>query len=257
MNVLDHGSVELVTSWGSDEDIIRAARQSTDGAFRGWGPIHGPKCPKTTALWKDMAHHCTCVPTAGDEKLLKYLYTHKHMSPFEMCGATFEVKAPIFVFREWHRHRTQGYNEMSARYIPIPDENYLPDVARLLTQATGNKQAQGTGKVLTEYGAHDFRIELADAYRKAQVLYETALNSGVPKELARLIIPVGRYSKMWASANLRNWMQFLTLRNDAAAQWEIQQYAIAVQDLLKSLFPRTIALFEEEKNGVDEHDQAS
>jgi thymidylate synthase (FAD) len=82
ISVLDNGFVRLTQSWGSDEDIIRAARQSTDGAFRGWTKEDGSE---------------------GDIKLLRYLYTHKHMSPFEMAGATFEIKAPIFVFREWHR----------------------------------------------------------------------------------------------------------------------------------------------------------
>lgn len=240
IKVLDFGHVELKQSWGSDEDIIRAARQSTDGAFRGWGPFicldcSGLECKRCKGTGE----------MPGDEKLLGYLYTHNHMTPFEMAGATFEIKAPIMVFREWHRHRTQSYNEMSARYIPIPDENYIPSVERLMAQGGTNKQAQGIGTALTEDGAREFQRELGKAYRQDQILYETALASGIPKELARLVLPVGRYSKMWASANLRNWMQFLTLRNAPDAQWEIQEYARVVQALLKEKFPRVIALFEE------------
>src|SRR5258705_7564091 len=115
--VLDHGYVQLVEHWGSDERIIEAARMSTSKGFEGW---------------------------EKDAKLLKYLWAHKHLTPFEMAGASFEVQAPIFVFREWHRHRTQSYNEMSARYAPLPDLNYVPTVARLM---------QGGGHLTRKAGA--------------------------------------------------------------------------------------------------------
>src|SRR5213595_1562338 len=91
-----------------------------------------------------------------DEKLLSYLYKNQHATPFEMAGLVIEVKAPIFVFREWHRHRTQSYNEMSARYVPLPDENYKPTVERIVDgaiAAAGNRQAQGLGPLQIE-GAH-------------------------------------------------------------------------------------------------------
>lgn len=240
--VLDHGEVTLVDSWGSDENIIRAARQSTDGAFRGWGP-KCEQCNREQGRGHKMGCYCETY-VAGDEKLLRYLYTHNHMTPFEMAGAIFEVKAPIFVFREWHRHRTQSYNEMSARYIPIPDENYIPSLERLQRVDTKNKQAGTTGATLTEQAAKDINHQIETMYMTSQKSYEWFLSLGCPKELARIVLPVGRYSKMWASANLRNWMQFLTLRNAPEAQWEIQQYAQAVQDTLKERFPRTIALFE-------------
>jgi thymidylate synthase (FAD) len=185
----------------------------------------------------------------GDEKLLKFLYDNKHMTPFEMAGATFEVQLPIFVVREWHRHRTQSFNEMSARYTPLPDVNYVPSVERLLINSKTNKQA-GTVK-----GADELTPELAEAYQAglidfygiAQRNYEVALRNGVPKELARLVLPVGRYSRMRASANLRNWMQFLTLRDDPAAQWEIRQYASTLREVLATIFPRTLALFVEKR----------
>lgn len=226
MKVLDEGYVELVEAWGSDEAIIEAARMSTNKGFKGWGTLDAP----------------------GDEKLLRYLYTHKHATPFEMAGMVIEVKAPIFVFREWHRHRTQSYNEMSARYVPMPDENYVPTVDRVLEGAntkTANKQAQGSGKPMDRFDANGWIQELLDLYEYAQTVYENGLNRGVPKELARLAIPVGRYSRMRASANLRNWLGFLTLRLAPDAQWEIRQYAQAVDLLIAERFPRTWKLFRE------------
>ncbi len=167
-----------------------------------------------------------------------------------MGGLILEVKAPIFVFREWHRHRTQSYNEMSARYIPLPDENYMPSIERLMTganTATTNKQAQGSKK-LSELDAVDFQADLEDLYIHAQAVYARAIKSGVPKELARLPVPVARYSRMRASANLRNWLAFLTLRMNPAAQWEIRQYADAVGQIVKENFPRTWDLFEAEQS---------
>jgi flavin-dependent thymidylate synthase len=484
--ILDHGSLSLIDKWGSDESIIEAARMSTAKGFLGWGTTEKP----------------------GDEKLLQYLYERKHHTPFEMSGMTIEVQAPIFVFREWHRHRTQclagstklffdpsghgpftikhifkhfgpdiqelklrcvnektlkseytsivnvwesgekdvfdveakgvstircssdhrfftpsgwktlkeiisipddksidintnnaeiyvsvksstnlkapnelwlpvsgweneyqisshgrvkktstneefneftstndGYqciglisadkselrgihmmvldafespykdgmecihldknpsnnnisnlqwkdckkskfktvpqeilsvkyagtemtydievsdpwhnfvaegfivhnsvNEMSARYIPLPDVNYIPSVERLLLNSKVNKQA-GTIKgseILDEQGAESFRASLAETYREQQSLYEKALQMGVPKELARVHLPVGRYSRMRVSANLRNWLGFLTLRMAPDAQWEIRQYANSVAELISLSFPRTYGLF--------------
>jgi len=221
--VLDHGYVQLVETWGSDERFIEAARMSTGKGFEGW---------------------------EKDEKLLAYLYNHKHSTPFEMGGMVIEVKAPIFVFREWHRHRTQSYNEMSARYIPLPDENYRPSIERLVAganTATTNKQAQGSGALLTVEAAVAWRERLVELYAQAQAVYESGIALGVPKELARLSVPVARYSRMRASANLRNWLAFLTLRKAPAAQWEIRQYADAVGELVAKHFPRTWVLFEEEQ----------
>ncbi len=228
IDLLDNGYVQLVEAWGSDSRFIEAARMSTDGGFKGWGTPDSP----------------------GDERLLAYLYNNKHSTPFEMGGLILEVKAPIFVFREWHRHRTQSYNEMSARYIPLPDENYMPSIERLLTganTATTNKQAQGLGGLSAD-NAEDFRLMLESLYEHAQIVYDAGLKWGVPKELARLPVPVARYSRMRASANLRNWLAFLTLRMNPAAQWEIRQYADAVGQLVKENFPRTWDLFEAEQS---------
>jgi thymidylate synthase (FAD) len=162
-----------------------------------------------------------------------------------MAGMVIEVQAPIFVFREWHRHRTQSYNEMSARYTPLPDLNYVPTVERLLINSKTNKQAGAlTGAdTLDEVTAEGFRVQLVQMYAQQENLYQAALQCGVPKELARIHLPVGRYSRMRASANLRNWLAFLTLRMDATAQWEIRQYADEVGVFIAKQFPRTWELF--------------
>jgi len=220
LKVLDHGYVDLIETWGSDERIVEAARMSTNKGFKGWGEPGAP----------------------GDEKLLRYLWENKHATPFEMAGAVFEVKAPIFVFREWHRHRTQSFNEMSGRYVALPDENYMPSVERLMTVGGKNKQAQSTGAVLSVGEAESFCTALRLSYHSQQMLYDNALTAGVPKELARICLPVARYSKMRASANLRNWLGFLTLRAEPHAQWEIQQYAYAIADILREKFPRTLEI---------------
>lgn len=273
IQVLDHGYVEFIEAWGYGKEgmlpernvdgdyevgIIEAARQSTQGSFRGWEPTacdcdhyereqaanEGP----TSKMFQGgvtVSHQpdCASVKSPGDARLLAYLHNNNHATPFEFAGMVIEVQAPIFVFREWHRHRTQSYNEMSARYAPLPDLNYVPDIARLLKKGdNGNRQSQSTGKTLTVQAAEFFKETLKFRYEDQQRLYENALAVGVPKELARLVLPVGRYSKMRASANLRNWLQFLYLRADPAAQWEIQQYAYAVGRIIKEKFPQTYAL---------------
>lgn len=223
VDLLDHGYVELIETWGSDERIVEAARMSTGKGFKGWGT---PDVP-------------------GDEKLLRFLWENKHATPFEMAGLTIEVKAPIMVFREWHRHRTQSYNEMSARYVPLPDENYVPSMERMLAggQAVTNKQASGAS--LPEADALEWLAELSDVYAHAQRVYESGIRRGIARELARLPVPVARYSRMRASANLRNWLAFLTLRQAPNAQWEIRQYANAVSEIVAQRFPRTASLFAE------------
>lgn len=237
--ILDHGYVSFVEAWGQgssenvslkdDEEkeagIIEAARQSTQGSFRGW---------------------------EEDHKLLSFLFNSKpqHAGPFEFAGMVIEVQAPIFVFREWHRHRTQSYNEMSARYAPLPDLNYVPSIERIMINSghkVSNKQA-GTikdAKVIGVEGARAFQRILEHLYEQLEENYQIYMLEGVPKELARCLLPVGRYSRMRASANLRNWLAFMTLRHDPGAQWEIQQYAAVVGDIISVTFPRVWKLFDD------------
>lgn len=287
IKVLDYGYVKYVEHWGSDERIIEAARMSTNKGFEGWGTGPCLKCQEAGRLSKidnlyinydkmkealgtednPGCSHCKGTGKAvGDEKLLAYLWNNKHATPFEMGGMVLEVQAPIFVFREWRTHRTAAqvadeyqwddcfpgdcsYNEMSARYAPLPNDNYIPTVERLMINSKSNKQAgviKGA-KELTEGDAEWFRDCLQSTYEQQEELYQVALKSGIPKELARVHLPVGRYSRMRACANLRNWLAFLTLRMAENAQWEIRQFANAVAVLIKERFPRTYELFEGRK----------
>ena len=253
-SVLDHGTVRLIESWGSDEGIIESARLSTGGkGFLGWGPeCKECRCNIGYEANQRECNVCGNKLVPGDEKLLRYLWENKHATPFEMAGATFEVQLPIFVVREWHRHRTQSYSEASARYAPLPDVNYVPAFGRLITApgiAITNKQAGALkgADLLTEAKARVFIRKMENHYAAAQALYEEALGDGVPKELARIGLPVGRYTRMRASANLRNWLGFLILRDDVNAQWEIQQYARTVSSVLAACFPRTLSLFQEKR----------
>lgn len=248
--ILDHGYLALVESWGSDERIVEAARMSTSKGFQGWGDMC-QNCYQWTTKAAPTCPACKgkgYIP--GDEKLLKYLWDNRHATPFEMAGLVVEVQAPIMVFREWHRHRTQSYNEMSARYTPLPDVNYLPTAERCLFVNGANRQANAVkgADELTHESALEWLAELTECYAHAERVYQSGLRRGIPKELARLPVSVGRYSRMRASANLRNWLAFLTLRSDCvpeggAAQWEIRQFANAVGSLIEKAFPRTYELF--------------
>lgn len=232
MQVLDNGYIRLVESWGRGDagvpeaGIIEAARQSTQGSFRGW---------------------------ELDQKLLAFLYNSvpRHSSPFEFAGMTIETQAPIAVFREWHRHRTQSYNEMSARYAPLPDLNYVPTLDRLFLSDPKNKQSTGVdgAEALNVNEAGVWLDALTEGYRVCEKIYQAGLRAGVPKEVARMILPVGRYSRMRASANLWNWLHFLVLRYHPRAQWEIRQYATLLgEQIIAEEFPRVWSLFSEGRN---------
>lgn len=259
IEVLDHGYVSRVETWGSDERIVESARMSTNKGFQGWGEfVTCTRCKGRGKVWVDFDRQCCsdifdpCPEcngqkgkgTHGDEKLLRYLYEHSHFSPFEMCGMTIEVQAPIFVIREWQRHRTQSFSELSSRYTEMPELFYVPSEDRLRNggQSKTNKQASGAR---AHYCISDVQNMIGGLAQQAFGEYRQMLDMGVARELARLVLPVNTYSRMRASANLRNWMAFLTLRLDAAAQWEIRQYAEAVAEMVKDAFPRTYGLFAE------------
>ena len=142
-----------------------------------------------------------------------------------------------------------SYNEMSARYAPLPDLYYVPTVNRLMQSAGRNKQAQGAGEIELSRETAEYFVDsprhLRQIYALAEGVYQAALECGIPKEVARLVIPVGHYSRMRAKANLRNWLSFLSLRTAKTAQWEIRQFAFAVGQIMNNVFPRTMALWEE------------
>lgn len=218
ISVLDYGYVKSIDGWGSDESIIEAARMSTAKGFQGWD---------------------------RDAGLLSYLWKHKHHTPFEMGGSIIEVQAPIFVVREWMRHRTQSFNELSARYVELPDLYYIPSIERLMhgRQSTRNKQSSDEG--FTEAAASILQSNFEQATKESRVTYEYLIEQGVARELARLVIPMNQYTRFRASANLRNWLHFLGLRLDESAQWEIREFSKALSIIIRGRFPRTYALFEE------------
>ncbi len=268
IDVLDHGYVELIEPYGHgksgagfrdhqdptvDENdyevgIIEAARQSTQGSFRGWEPAPCDCIYRDRVYLDKHPDACASMKNPGDKKLLKFLYEKGHSTPFEFAGMILEIFAPIAIYREWQRHRTQGYSESSARYAPLEAIDYMPNESILVARAaeaavTSNRQASGSGYVPSPGEVGDWLQSQRILYAEFERHYQRGLAIGIPKEVARMGMPVGRYSKMRAVANLRNWLGFLTLRLDPAAQWEIRQYAQAVATIVEATFPRTYSLF--------------
>lgn len=209
MNVLDRGFVELVDKMGSDLRICEAARVSTG----------------TTA---DKGNE-------KNRKLIRYLYKNEHLSPFEKVVLEFHVKCPIFVARQWFRHRTMSFNEQSARYKKFEWECYHPEEWR--TQDIENKQGalEEEFDILKRYGIDLVNRDLVDTYDSCQDFYDTSLAEGMAREQARIVMPVGQYTEFFMTVNLRNLFHFLELRMHEHAQWEIRQYANVICDIIKSI----------------------
>lgn len=223
IKVLDHGFVRLVDSMGSDLSVVRAARVSYDAAWR---------------AGED--------PAGSDTKLIKFLWNRKHTSPFEAVTFTFEVYAPIFVFRQWQRHRTWSFNELSARYRPLPEVYYLPDPALIGIQSKDNKQGRMTVDDKILINEREMQVAmLNEQCRQAFILYRILLDQGWPRELARSILPVNTYSHMFATVNLMNLKKFFTLRSDPHAQYEIRVYSDAMKELVRPVVPVCIAAWEQ------------
>jgi thymidylate synthase (FAD) len=220
VSLLDHGYVRLVDSMGGDLSISRAARVSYDAAWRA-GQDQG-----------------------SDERLIHYLWRNRHATPFEAVTLTFEVYAPIFVLRQWHRHRTWTYNELSARYRELPEVFYVPDPALIGEQSTDNKQGRQAGDPgLIEQRAAQVKSYEA-ACRASFDQYRWMLARGWPRELARSVLPFSTYSHMFATVNMRNLFAFLDLRDDAHAQYEIRVYAEAMRELARGVAPVAVAAWE-------------
>lgn len=250
--VLDKGYLKLINWMGDDEEIVEAARMSTGRGFVGWLPyrrcelcdyVDGPKLPDCTDTgghrWKEFPR--------GDVGFLEYIYSHKHMTPFEMPDLIVEFKAPIVVVWEWVRHRTQSFNIESGRYVQLANEHYVPDQSRFKKQSTINKQDSGL-ELFDPADAAMFATMLAGEQEQNYENYEYLVQHGVAKEVARLNAPMSRYTRGRAKANLRNWLAFLLLRkqsNHSKPQWEIAQYAEAIGTIIQTLWPRTYELFEE------------
>lgn len=227
IHVLDHGFVRLVDSMGSDLSIARNARVSYDAEWRA-GEDEG-----------------------SDARLINYLYKNHHNTPFEAVTFTFDVKAPIFVFRQWHRHRTQSFNELSARYRELPAEFYVPEAHLIGKQNKDNKQmrdpmtreefealpmADQIQVGLIQQAIQDQNVESFDTYK-------ALIEMGTPRELARSVLPVGTYSHMFATVNLHNLFRFLAERLHPHAQYEIRVYAEAMLELIEPIVPVAVAAF--------------
>lgn len=221
IDVLDHGLVRMVDHMGNDLSIVRNARVSYDAA---WRAGENKK---------------------GDKGLIGYLYKNGHNTPFESVTFTFEVKAPIFVFRQWHRHRTQSYNELSARYKELPEEFYIPALNQITTQSTDNKQMR-TDK--QNQLAHYIQTNIKLCNRNAFATYKELLASDCPREIARSVLPVGTYSHMFATMNLHNLFNFLRERLHEHAQYEIRVYAEALLELIEPIVPVAVGFFKESLN---------
>ena len=218
IHVLDHGYVRLIDHMGNDLSVVRSARVSYDAEWRA-GDDEGK-----------------------DTKLLNYLVKNHHTSPFESCVFTFEVKAPIFVFRQWHRHRTWSFNEISARYAELPEEFYVPAVEQITTQAASNKQMRTDEQHPDAVG---LQLLINTTSKQAFKTYKVLIANGAPRELARSVLPVGTYSHMFATVDLHNLMGFLRLRLHSHSQYEIRVYAEAMLKLIEPIVPISVAAFRE------------
>ena len=209
--VLNLGFVKLQKIMGDERDIVAAARISVPNS-----------------KW-----------TSSDEKLLKYLWDHKHTSPFEQVTMKFHVKAPLFVVAQWERHRTWSYNQISARYSEMQDEFYLPELSKINKQSTDNKQ--GRAKETVE-DSEKAQIIIDDSNYESNCHYHELLDLGVSKELARIVLPQALYTEFIGTVNFWNLLHFLDLRADAHAQYEIRVYADAIIAMLRPLLPYTMGM---------------
>ena len=233
--VLDHGFVRVVDYMGDDSSIVQSARVS-----------YGKGTKKVST----------------DEGLIKYLMRHWHSTPFEMCEIKYHVKLPIFIARQWIRHRTANVNEYSARYSILDKEFYLPKKEHLAAQSKNNRQ--GRGEVLEGDQADKVLSLLKDDAERTYDNYETMLNErydgsvvdekepGLARELARMNLTLNTYTQWYWKTDLLNLMNFLRLRADRHAQYEIRAYADAMLDTVKKWVPITYEAFMDYRVGGTE-----
>ena len=218
---LDHGFIRVVDYMGNDNSIVDAARVS-------YG--RGNKSVK------------------DDESLIRYLMKHKHTTPFEMCEIKLHVKLPIFVARQWMRHRTASINEYSARYSILDNEYYLPEEENMLPQSNINKQ--GRGDFLENWEKQNGIALIKESSEKSFENYFEMLNleenpnkKGISREIARITLPVNVYTQFYWKIDLHNFMHFIKLRVDKHAQLEIRKYAEILLEILKIWTPICYSAF--------------
>lgn len=222
--VLNHGFVRLVDYMGGDARIVQSARVSYgDG---------------TKTVREDAA-------------LIDYLLRHQHTSPFEQVVLTFHVKMPIFVARQWIRHRTARVNEISGRYSIMRDEFYLPADMDVAKQSTDNKQGRSTEPVTHQYAA-EVQDKLENGQKQAYAEYSALVDTGLARELARVNLPLSLYTEMYWQIDLHNLFHFLKLRLDGHAQKEIRDYAEVILEIARAVAPAATSSFENYmRNGVN------
>jgi len=211
------GFVRLVDVMGDDSSIVQAARVSYG---EGTKKIH------------------------EDRGLIRYLIRHQHWTPVEMVEFKFHVKIPVFVARQWIRHRTANVNEISARYSEMQDEMYLPPLEHISAQSNDNKQGRESNP-FPQDKAEEIQSLISKSNENQYQTYQKLLDLGVARELARTVLPVGHYTEWYWKIDLRNLMNFLALRLDAHAQWEIRVYAEAMASIVKQIVPVAWEAFED------------
>lgn len=211
IKVLDKGFVRLVEVMGRDAGVVEAARVSYAGTTKG---------------------------EEKDRKLISYLLQHQHLTPFEHAVFKFHCKCPIFVARQWFRHRFAAYNEISYRYTAVKDDYYFPEAWR--AQDVKNKQGSVTSPTLNQKDLHKTFQEAVD---KMSAAYNSMIEAGVAREMARMVLPVNLYTEFYWTVNARSLMNFIGLRADKHAQWEIQQFAEAMAVHFAREMPWTYSAF--------------
>jgi thymidylate synthase (FAD) len=213
--VLDHGFVRLDDAMADDLSVVNGARVS-------------------------FARHKTEMDDS-DAGLIRFLMRERHGTPFEHNSFRFHIRAPIFVAREWFRHRVGSFNEFSMRYAKATDEFYVPEPEDVRSQV--GKPGAYSFEPVSEQVAEATRQELRGVYEAAYTAYERLVELGVARELARSVLPVGAYTEFYWTVNARALMNFLSLRNSETAQREIRRYAEACEQFLAEKMPVTYAAF--------------
>jgi thymidylate synthase (FAD) len=183
------------------------------------------------------------VATREDRALIRYLMRHRHTSPFEMAEVKFHVRAPIFVIRQWIRHRTAAVNEESGRYSEIREEFFAPALGDIGPQSRDNKQGRTDGFTVKQQAAVQEIIEANNDFAYGQ--YRGLLAQDLARELARVVLPLTAYSSFYWKIDLHNLFHFLTLRTDSHAQKEIRDYADAILEIIRPLFPHAVEAWDD------------
>lgn len=248
VRVLDHGFVHL-------RDSMPAIDSTQDGS-RGFGAgdariVEAARVSMAhipVAVAEQLGLHIDWAAERGrtveqDVKLINYLLKNKHTSPFEKVRFEWVAKVPITVARQWIRHRTGSFNEMSARYAELPNEFYLPSLARFQQQSTSNKQA--SGGMLPGADAVELQALMHAHHETSYAMYRKLLDRGLARETARNVLPPSIYTQWYWTVDLHNLFHFLQLRLHPHAQYEIRVYAEAMLGMIEQLVPAAVAAFRE------------